>query len=98
MGMGVSLSVRCGLRSGACCCHPGRLAQQSEYLAVEPFGAGGLRIRAGEEPQAGDTNRRDYPRAYVQADALVRAVRASTGMHFFAPWSEATIVGHGSVF
>jgi hypothetical protein len=58
---------------------------------IVPLG-GGVRVRAGERPEAGDANRLMYPRAYMRADRIARGARAADGVHFFAPWSEATTV------
>ncbi|MBX3196941.1 MAG: DUF3396 domain-containing protein [Labilithrix sp.] len=60
-----------------------------ELVAVSPCG-GGVVITAGERPDPGDVNRRRIPRAYSRADARVRPVRASEGIHFYAPWSAST--------
>jgi hypothetical protein len=47
-------------------------------------------LRAGERPEPGDVNRKQIPLAYQRVDALLRPLRASTGLHFYAPWSAAT--------
>lgn len=60
-----------------------------DLVAIEPCGEG-VMIRAGARPEPGDTNRRRLPAAYARVDRRVRAVRAAEGLHFYAPWSNAT--------
>jgi hypothetical protein len=60
-----------------------------DLVAVEPCGEGVV-LRAGEQPRAGDTNRRDVPHAYARVDRRIRSVRAAEGVHFYAPWTAAT--------
>ncbi len=50
----------------------------------------GLVLQAGEVPAEGDVNRLGLPPAYLEADALVRPVRAAEGVHFGRPWTERT--------
>lgn len=59
------------------------------FFSVEKAGEATM-IRAGERPEAGDTNRRQIPLAYQRVDAALRPLRASAGIHFYAPWSAAT--------
>ena len=61
---------------------------------LELFSAGeSLVIQAGAAPTAGDSNRLTYPAAYVEADSLIRPIRADSGqdMVFLGPWDEAAI-------
>lgn len=58
---------------------------------VEVARMGGLLgLRAGARPEGGDVNRLHYPPAYVEADRLLRALRASSGedLVFPGPWEE----------
>lgn len=66
-------------------------AARTRAVKIEPAGEGVLLV-AGEAPQAGDVNRRELPRAYAEVDAILRPIRAGArdGLHFGAPWSEAT--------
>lgn len=59
--------------------------EATDLVRVEALPGGVTILQAGAEPEAGDTNRRDIPRAYVHADALVRPIRAR-GMDFHGPW------------
>jgi hypothetical protein len=71
----------------------GAALESDALVRVEAFGEGesaGVVLRAGERPQPGDVNRREVPRAYAEVDRRLRAVRASEGIHFYAPWSAAT--------
>jgi hypothetical protein len=71
----------------------GAALESDALVRVEPFGEGesaGVVFRAGDRPQPGDVNRREVPRAYAEVDRRLRAVRASEGIHFYAPWSAAT--------
>jgi hypothetical protein len=51
-----------------------------------------LVVQAGAEPEAGDGNRLQFPRAYVQADAMLRPVRLAPApeLSFYDQWDEAT--------
>jgi len=49
-----------------------------------------LVLRAGEQPEAGDVNRLQIPRAYVRADEMIRPVRAREDINFYESWTEAT--------
>ena len=69
-----------------------RTPSRDPLVEVTPFGEG-VRIRAGERPEPGDANRLAFPRAYLRADRIASPVRAREGVHFFAPWSEATTEG-----
>lgn len=60
-----------------------------ELVTVQSCGEGVL-LKAGQEPEAGDVNRRKVPRAYARADRRIRPVRASENIHFYAPWSAST--------
>lgn len=51
--------------------------------------AGGVRVRAGNAPDAGDRNRIGYPAAYMAADKLLRNARADEAF-FGWPWTEKT--------
>lgn len=46
--------------------------------------------QAGPEPEAGDINRLDVPRAYAQADAMLRPARLAPGINFYGPWDDDT--------
>ncbi len=63
------------------------------YHATVEETANGLLVQAGATPGAGDTNRRDFPSAYCEADAVVRRVRApgpSETVDFLHPWTVET--------
>lgn len=45
-------------------------------------------LTAGAAPEPGDLNRRQLPPAYVDADRMIRPVRAATGVDFYEPWDE----------
>lgn len=45
-------------------------------------------LRAGGAPALGDRNRRVYPDAYRRVDEMLRPIRAESGLHFHAPWSQ----------
>lgn len=47
-------------------------------------------LRAGPAPEPGDRNRMRVPPAYIEADMMVRPIRARDGMDFGGPWSEVT--------
>jgi hypothetical protein len=65
------------------------LASRGEVVAT-PVGSS-LLLRAGEFPEEGDMNRLRMPRAYVEADAMVRPLRASSGLDFKGPrWDGRT--------
>lgn len=66
--------------------------QGSPLVSVSRAGSA-VCLQAGEAPEAGDVNRLIYPRAYVEADALVRPVRAADGRPFvfLGRWTEATL-------
>lgn len=51
-----------------------------------------LVLQAGEQPDAGDLNRLQVPRAYVQADALLRPIRLAPApeLSFYDRWDEKT--------
>jgi hypothetical protein len=51
-----------------------------------------LVLQAGAEPEAGDINRLDVPRAYVQADAMLRPIRLAPtpDTSFYDQWDEKT--------
>lgn len=49
-----------------------------------------LVLRAGQKPEEGDVNRLAIPPAYMEADALVRPVRASAQINFLESWTETT--------
>ncbi len=50
----------------------------------------GTLLTAGGEPQRGDLNRLIVPPAYVDADAIVRAVRLASGIEFMDPFDETS--------
>jgi hypothetical protein len=57
---------------------------------VEVFPLGdAVVLRAGARPDPGDQNRLRLPPAYVQADEMVRPLRARSGVDFMPPWSPA---------
>lgn len=58
-------------------------------VVVEEAGSAKV-LRAGASPQPGDVNRDDRPRAYAEVDRRLRRIRASEGLHFYAPWTSAT--------
>lgn len=60
-----------------------------DLVGIEPCGEGVV-LRAGTRPEPGDTNRQRLPAAYARVDRRLRAVRAAEGLHFYAPWSNAT--------
>jgi len=70
----------------------GRVLESASRLTVTHVGASTL-VRAGDRPEKGDTNRLLYPPAYVEADELLRSVRAHSaeGMIFAGPWDERKI-------
>jgi Protein of unknown function (DUF3396) len=70
----------------------GRTLVSSTQISVEPAGDG-LLVQAGNRPERGDVNRLLYPSAYLEADALLRPVRARDGrdMVFFGSWQEPEI-------
>lgn len=45
---------------------------------------------AGDRPEPGDVNRVRWPAAYLEADAIVRPVRAGEGVSFYEAWTERT--------
>jgi len=69
----------------------GRL-QNSPLVQISTVGAG-MMLRAGDEPERGDINRLNLPRAYVEADAMVRPLRARSCLNFGVPWTEETTIG-----
>ncbi|MGK3983612.1 type VI immunity family protein [Sorangium sp. So ce136] len=71
----------------------GRSLSSSRLVAVGGAGAGGVVLRAGDRPEPGDVNRLNLPRSYVEADAMVRPLRASdpAGIVFLGPWDEAGV-------
>ncbi len=52
-----------------------------------------LCVQAGAAPEEGDVNRLGYPRAYVEADALIRPIRAADGKPFvfLGRWTESAV-------
>lgn len=70
----------------------GAKLQGSPALALHPAGDA-LCVVAGAAPEPGDVNRLGYPRAYVEADALLRPIRAADGRSFVfhGRWTESTI-------
>lgn len=67
----------------------GSRLEDSPLVRVSKLGDTTLLV-AGDRPMPGDINRRQLPPAYVAADAMVRPIRASKGLHFLHPWTEAT--------
>lgn len=49
-----------------------------------------LLVKAGPAPAEGDVNRLDVPRAYVEADALLRPLRRREGVSFANEWTESS--------
>jgi hypothetical protein len=47
-------------------------------------------VRAGDVPERGDINRLWLPAAYVEADRLLRPVRARSCLNFGLPWTADT--------
>jgi hypothetical protein len=68
----------------------GRLAPASvsDVLNSTTLPNGSLKVVAGDGPKVGDINHLDMPRAYQDADLLMRAVRARDGFSFLDPWDE----------
>ncbi len=62
------------------------------YVVVSKLGDNGV-IQAGEKPEGGDINRLDVPKAYVQADAMLRGImpNSSTEITFPGPWDASSI-------
>ena len=62
-------------------------------LSTQAASGDGVVIQAGGAPERGDVNRRQVPPAYREVDALVRPLRAASGVDlpFFAPWDEGSI-------
>jgi Protein of unknown function (DUF3396) len=58
-------------------------------VRVSPLGETML-LRAGDRPEEGDINRLRIPEAYARADAMIRPVRAGSGIDFRSPWTAAT--------
>lgn len=54
-------------------------------LVVMPLRAG-LLLRAGEQPILGDINRAEDLSVYLAMDRRLRAIRATSGVNFLAPW------------
>ncbi|WP_437305819.1 type VI immunity family protein [Sorangium sp. So ce388] len=71
----------------------GKPLSASPLVAIRPLGEEGAVLYAGGRPEAGDRNRLAYPRAYVQADAMVRPIRARDpdDMVFLGPWTKDDI-------
>jgi hypothetical protein len=60
----------------------------TKNVSVESV-ADGVVLQAGAQPEEGDLNRLRLPPAYVQADEMVRPVRAHGGLGFKDPWTDA---------
>jgi hypothetical protein len=67
----------------------GRELNSTPLVDVSRIGGAAL-LRAGTAPEPGDRNRMRVPPAYIAADAMVRPVRARSGLDFGRPWTEAT--------
>jgi hypothetical protein len=67
----------------------GGLPPPDALLGIYPAGPN-LVLQAGAHPIVADVNRREHYGAYARADEIVRPVRARGGVHFLAPWSDAT--------
>ncbi len=67
----------------------GELLEGDDQLEITRAGEA-LVLRAGERPEPGDSNRLEVPEAYAAVDRKIRPVRAASGVHFLAPWSERT--------
>lgn len=63
--------------------------RSTRLVHVDRAGDAALLV-AGDRPEAGDVNRMIWPAAYLEADAMVRPVRASEGISFYERWTEAT--------
>ncbi len=61
----------------------------TRLVAVEAAGDATLLV-AGACPEGGDVNRVRWPAAYLEADQIVRPVRAREGVSFYEAWTEAT--------
>lgn len=64
--------------------------QTSPLITVQTLANGTTHIRAGDAPERGDVNRLQHPRAYVEADALLRPVRLDSAedLTVYGDWSE----------
>lgn len=67
----------------------GRPLRTETLVQVSTAGSATV-LRAGAQPEAGDTNRRALPLAYVRADEMIRPIRAAEGLDFCDSWSEST--------
>lgn len=69
-----------------------RRLESSSLVTVRSVGSS-LCLQAGSAPEAGDVNRLHVPPAYVEADSLVRPVRAADGRPyvFLGRWNESTV-------
>jgi hypothetical protein len=70
-----------------------RPLRSSSLVHVTPF-RDGVCLQAGAAPESGDINRLGYPRAYVEADAMIRPVRARDGKSYVflgSRWSESHV-------
>jgi Protein of unknown function (DUF3396) len=65
----------------------------STLVQVGDVASDSVVLRAGARPESGDVNRLRFPRSYVEADAMVRPVRASdpAGVHFLGSWSDSDV-------
>ena len=62
--------------------------QAKKHVQVSQVGAH-LLLQAGAHPEEADLNRLRLPPAYVEADEIVRPVRARSRIDFQDPWSES---------
>lgn len=70
----------------------GRALRSSSAVEVVPIGVN-VMLRAGDIPERGDINRLHLPRAYIEADEMVRPVRARSCLNFGLPWTDETTQG-----
>jgi hypothetical protein len=68
---------------------PGQQLTAGARSTLTPIGDA-WEFQAGPQPESGDINRLLIPAAYVEVDALVRPVRASTRIDFCDPWTRYT--------
>ena len=63
--------------------------ERSNRVHVQRLACGGTCIRLRDEPAEGDPPETEL-KGYIQADGILRAIRASDGIAFLPPWNERT--------
>jgi hypothetical protein len=63
--------------------------RRGSIVDVQPL-ATGLLLRAGAQPEQCDLNRLKLAPSYVQADEMIRPIRAASGLDFKDPWDGAS--------